>query len=243
MCAIRVVLIGRICRKRRRDYRAHLQKQSVYIFIYTQCVWRSGRAHNKIEHQVWATIDAWRGSHLSIQAATQCHTLPHIVTMCQNKQQEVLIIGLICRGTRRDVITGAICGERVRRSGRVHNKIENHCEHSLAFYFAQHPCFNLALLHVFDARNVWTRFSKVSAIVRLYIYIHTYMYMYIYIHTWKEKLSKVASEQTFYLCLDCLQLQALICLWQDSWELSTPSHSVVLIGWILWKFEFTKVCK
>ena len=48
----------------------------------------------------------------------------------------------------------------------------------------------------------------------------------------KKKLFKVASEQTSYLCLVRLRLQVLICLWQDSWDLSTPSHSVVLIRWI-----------
>ena len=92
--------------------------------------------------------------------------------------------------------------------------------------------------------------------VYIYMHIHMYIYKYLcvqipiciylyecictYIHRnilnkkkYRKKLFKVASEQTCYLCLVRLRLQVLICLWQDSWELSTPSHSVVLIRWML----------
>ena len=50
---------------------------------------------------------------------------------------------------------------------------------------------------------------------------------------WERKNFKVASEKTLYLCLVCLRLQALVCLWQDSLELSAPFHSVGLVGWML----------
>ena len=39
--------------------------------------------------------------------------------------------------------------------------------------------------------------------------------MIVFITIKRKKLFKVASEKTFYLCLVCLRLQALICLWQD----------------------------
>jgi len=82
----------------------------------------------------------------------------------------------------RVVITGSIWGNRVRCWGRVHNKIENQCEHSSALQIAQCLRFKIALLHVYTAWNAWTSFSKVSATVGLYMHTYMYICIYIYIH-------------------------------------------------------------